>query len=123
MVTDLARGEYRTLTFANELLVQELIDIMFWLAERPWRTFKRAYVDLPEPDVAVLQALPIAGPDPDSVARAHLVVTREFLPRARVVLEQSVAAGPPSSRPRPTRISTANLGSESASRRSRSDCH
>ena len=89
LVTDLARGEYRTLTFATELMIQELIDVMFWAAERPRRTFKRAYIDLPAADVEVLQGLPSAAADPESIIETHMAIARVFLPRARVVVEKA----------------------------------
>jgi hypothetical protein len=58
LVSDLERQEFTVLTWASELMIQELVDLMFLAAGRPRRTVKRIYVDLPQADRDVLQAIP-----------------------------------------------------------------
>ncbi len=50
MATDLERGEYTTLRWASEFLIQELVELMFIQAATPRRTLKRIYADLPHED-------------------------------------------------------------------------
>ncbi len=87
MVTDLDRGEYTVLSWASEFLIQELVDVMFVEAGIPRRTVKRIYADLPADDRQVLERLPRADTNPDSIIDSHLSVAAEFLPRMRALIE------------------------------------
>lgn len=86
LVTDLERQEFTVLTWASEFMIQELVDLMFLAAGRPRRTVKRIYVDLPQADRDVLQAIPRPLPTRDGILASHLATAAEYLPRARALL-------------------------------------
>jgi transposase len=83
MVTDLERGEYTTLRWASEFLIQELVELMFIQAATPRRTLKRIYADLPLQDQGILEGLPLPDETPDTIVACHLATAAEFLPRVR----------------------------------------
>jgi len=89
MVTDLERGEYTTLRWASEFLIQELVELMFIEAATPRRTLKRIYADLPHKDQRVLETLPLPDGTPDSIVACHLAIAAQFLPRARGLIENA----------------------------------
>ena len=86
LVTDLKRQEFTVLTWASEFMIQELVELMFLAAGRPRRTVKRIYVDLPQADRDVLQALPRPVPTRDGILSSHLATAAEYLPRARALV-------------------------------------
>lgn len=86
LVTDLERQEFTVLTWASEFMIQELVDLMFLASGRPRRTVKRIYVDLPQADRDVLDAIPRPLPPREGILASHLATAAEYLPRARTLL-------------------------------------
>lgn len=86
LVTDLERQEFTVLTWASELMIQELVDLMFLASGRPRRTLKRIYVDLPQADRDVLDAIPRPLPNREAIIASHLATAAEYLPRAQALL-------------------------------------
>ena len=86
LVTDLERQEFTVLTWASELMIQELVDLMFLASGRPRRTVKRIYVDLPQAERDVLDAIPRPLPTREGILASHLATAAEYLPRARILL-------------------------------------
>lgn len=85
LVRDLHRGDLRLLCYAVELLVDELVTLMFDEMEVPRGPKKGTFRQLPAESLAALRGIPVAHPEPSSLIDAHLAVARVFLPRARAL--------------------------------------
>ena len=94
LVTDLERQEFTVLTWASEFMIQELADLMFLAAGRPRRTVKRIYVDLPQTDRDVLQAIPRPAPTREGILSSHLATAAAYLPRARALVAATAGEWP-----------------------------
>lgn len=85
IVRDLHRGDLRLGSFATEFLVDELISLMYLQQGIVRGAQKGTYDQLPTADLDVLQALPVATPDRDSIIAAHIAVADEYLRRSRAL--------------------------------------
>ena len=94
VVSDLDRGEFTILTWSSEFLLQELVDLMFLGAGVARRSLKRIHCDLPESDAALLDSITRAEPKRESIIESHLSIAREFLPRARTLINSVGASWP-----------------------------
>jgi predicted nucleotidyltransferase len=85
LARDLRRGDLRLLCFAVEFLVDELVTLMFYEIDKPRGPQKGACRELPRECVELLNRLPVAHPEPQSVIDAHMAVAAAYLPRARAL--------------------------------------
>ncbi|MDP8909447.1 MAG: nucleotidyltransferase domain-containing protein [Chloroflexota bacterium] len=85
LVRDLRRGDLRLLCFSVEFLVDELVTLMFHEIDRVRGPQKGTYHQLPRESLQVIDGLPVARPEPQSVIDAHLAVAAAYLPRARAL--------------------------------------
>jgi predicted nucleotidyltransferase len=103
VVRDLHRGDFRLCCFAVEFLVDELVTLMYQSQGLARGGKKGAYEHLPDTDVDVLQTLPVAVPERQSIIDAHLAVAEAYLSRARKLVAASGAAEWPSAMEEATR--------------------
>ena len=94
VVRDLHRGDFRLCCFAVEFLVDELVTLMYQSQGLARGGKKGAYEQLPDTEVDVLQTLPVAVPERQSIIDAHLAVAEAYLSRARNLAAASGAEWP-----------------------------
>lgn len=94
VVRDLHRGDFRLCCFAMEFLVDELVTLMYQSQGLARGGKKGAYVHLPDSEVDLLQTLPVAFPERQSIIEGHLAVAEAYLSRARSLAATSGADWP-----------------------------
>ena len=110
VVRDLHRGDLRLCCFALEFLVDELVTLMYQAQGLARGGKKGAYVHLPDTEVDLLQTLPVAFPEPQSIIDAHLAVADAYLSRARKLAEARSAEWPSAMEEATRRFLMAELG-------------
>lgn len=94
VVRDLHRGDFRLCCFAVEFLVDELVTLMYQSQGLARGGKKGAYEHLPGIEVDLLQSLPVAFPERQSIIDAHLAVAEAYVLRARKLAATSGAEWP-----------------------------
>ena len=79
VVRDLHRGDFRLCCFAVEWLIDELVTLMYQSQGLARGGKKGAYAQLPDTEVDVLQTLPVAVPERQSIIEAHLAIVEAYL--------------------------------------------
>lgn len=85
---DVHRGDLRLCCFAVEFLVDELVSLMFDEIERVRGPKNGTYRRLPAASLEVLERMPLAYPEVQSVIEGHVAVAAAYLPRSRALADQ-----------------------------------